>query len=128
MPNIYSISDTTKHKTERWTSRVLRVGVWMSAGLMIVGLFITLISPSSIVPILKNPTLGTLAERMMSLVYDPITLMFAGLVILMFTPVLRVIVAVYGFAMERDWRFVIVSSIVLLLLAGEIIYSIFWKG
>jgi uncharacterized membrane protein len=46
----------------------------------------------------------------------------------MFTPILRVITAVYGFAMERDWRFVVVSSVVFILLAGEIMYSIFLKG
>jgi uncharacterized membrane protein len=54
--------------------------------------------------------------------------MFAGLVMLMFTPVLRVITAVLGFAVEQDWRFVIVSSMVLLMLIGEIAYSIFLKG
>jgi uncharacterized membrane protein len=46
----------------------------------------------------------------------------------MFTPILRVITAIFGFAVERDWRFVAVSSIVLLMLAGEIIYSVFLKG
>jgi uncharacterized membrane protein len=54
--------------------------------------------------------------------------MFAGLVFLMFTPILRVITAVVGFGVERDWRFVFVSTVVLFLLAGEIVYSIFIKG
>ena len=55
-------------------------------------------------------------------------MMFAGLVFLMFTPILRVITAVIGFCAEHDWRFVFVSSIVLFLLVGEIVYSIFIKG
>jgi uncharacterized membrane protein len=66
--------------------------------------------------------------RMFSGSFDPVTLMFAGLVFLMFTPILRVITAVIGFGVERDWRFVFVSSIVLFLLSGEIVYSIFIKG
>jgi uncharacterized membrane protein len=68
------------------------------------------------------------AEQLFSSRFDPVMLMFAGLVMLMFTPILRVITAIYGFAMERDWRFVVVSSVVFILLAGEIMYSIFLKG
>jgi uncharacterized membrane protein len=45
----------------------------------------------------------------------------------MFTPILRVITAVFGFAAERDWRFVIVSSVVLFMLVGEIVYSVFMR-
>jgi uncharacterized membrane protein len=95
---------------------------------MIAGLLIAAIFPLSIMPLLTNPSLGILAKRIISAPFDPITLMFAGLVMLMFTPVLRVITAVLGFAVEQDWRFVIVSSMVLLMLIGEIAYSIFLKG
>jgi uncharacterized membrane protein len=54
--------------------------------------------------------------------------MFTGLVLLMFTPVLRVVTAVVAFASEHDWRFVAVSATVFLLLCAEIIYSILLKG
>ncbi len=128
MPDFISISNDTHHAAERWTSRVLRLGVWVSAILMVLGLLIGAISPLSIVVLPTNPSLGNLVERMFSCTFDPATLMFVGLVILMLTPVLRVITAVFGFAVERDWRFVTVSSIVLLLLMGEIMYSIFLKG
>jgi uncharacterized membrane protein len=128
MPDINFISNDAHHTAERWTSRVLRLGVWISASLVILGLLIATISPSSIMPLPSNPSLSDLADRVFSASFDPITLMFVGLVMLMFTPVLRVITAIFGFAVERDWRFVFVSSIVLLLLTGEIMYSIFLKG
>jgi uncharacterized membrane protein len=128
MPDFISDSKNAQHNAERWTSRVLRLGVWVSASLMISGLLLAALSPSSIVPLSTNPSLGVLAARMCSTTFEPITLMFTGLVMLMFTPVLRVITAVFGFAVERDWHFVVVSSIVLLMLAGEIIYSIYLKG
>ena len=128
MPDFISISNDTHHATERWTSRVLRLGVWVSAILMVLGLLIGAISPLSIVVLPTNPSLGNLVERMFSGTFDPATLMFVGLVMLMFTPILRVITAVFGFAVERDWRFVTVSFIVLLLLMGEIMYSVFLKG
>jgi uncharacterized membrane protein len=128
MPDFISISNDVKHDAERWTGRVLRIGVWVSASLMIAGLLIAAIYPSTIVSFSSNPTLSNLVMQMLSGSFDPVTLMFAGLVFLMFTPILRVITAVVGFGVERDWRFVFVSSVVLLLLVGEIVYSIFIKG
>ena len=121
-------STSAQHLAERWTSRILRLGVWTSAALMIIGLLRAALSPTSIVPLSTNPSFGVLAEQICSASFDPVTLMFTGLVLLMFTPVLRVITAAFGFAVERDWRFVIVSSIVLLMLVGEIIYSMFVRG
>ena len=128
MPDFISISNNVRHDAERWTGRVLRIGVWVSASFMIAGLLIAAMYPSTIVVFSSNPTLGNLVMRMLSGSFDPVTLMFAGLVFLMFTPILRVITAVVGFGVERDWRFVFVSSVVLLLLVGEIVYSIFIKG
>jgi uncharacterized membrane protein len=128
MFDFISDSKSAQHHAERWTSRILRLGVWVSASLMVMGLFLAAMSPSATVPLSTNPSLGNLAERMCSITFDPVTLMFTGLVMLMFTPVLRVITAVFGFAVERDWRFVIVSSVVLCMLAGEIVYSVFMRG
>jgi uncharacterized membrane protein len=128
MPNDRINPNDAHHSVERWTSRVLRLGVWVSASLMSFGLFFAVISPSPIDPLSTNPSLGMVAEHLFSSRFDPVILMFAGLLMLMFTPILRVITAVYGFAMERDWRFVVVSSVVFILLAGEIMYSIFLKG
>ncbi|MGA3285790.1 MAG: DUF1634 domain-containing protein [Bacteroidota bacterium] len=128
MTDFISISNDVRHDAERWTGRVLRIGVWVSASLMIAGLLIAAMYPSTMVAFSSNPTLSDLVMRMLSCSFDPVTLMFAGLVFLMFTPILRVITAVVGFGVERDWRFVFVSSVVLLLLACEIVYSIFIKG
>jgi uncharacterized membrane protein len=123
-----SISNILKHNTERWTGRVLRMGVWTSASLMIAGLIVASIFPSSIIQIFTNPSLSNLVLSIFSGSFDPVTLMFAGLVLLMFTPILRVLTAMIGFIIERDWRFVLVSLIVFLMLAGEIIYSMLVKG
>ena len=128
MPELNFISTNDHYDVERWTSRVLRIGVVVSAALMIAGLLITDFFPSTIVAFSINPTLGSLVIRILSGSFDPITLIFAGLVFLMLTPILRVITSVVGFGAERDWRFVFVSSVVLLLLTGEIVYSIFIKG
>ena len=128
MPNDSINPNDALHSVERWTSRVLRLGVWVSASLMIFGLLFAAISPAPVDPLSTNPSLDMVAEHLFSSRFDPVILMFAGLLMLIFTPILRVITAVYGFAMERDWRFVVVSSVVFILLAGEIMYSIFLKG
>lgn len=112
------------HYVERWSSRILRVGVWSSAALMTSGLLLAILRSFRDVAPEKNPSLDQLLVQLQTFSLEPIPLMFAGLVVLMFTPILRVIAAIAGFAAERDVRFVIVSSVVLLMLAGEIIYSL----
>ena len=43
----------------------------------------------------------------------------AGLLVLLFTPVARVVVSVIGYLRERDWPFVLYTGIVLALLIGS---------
>jgi uncharacterized membrane protein len=113
-----------RYDPEWWTANVLRLGVWTSAAFMIIGLIFAAFQPQSIIEFSANPSLGSLATRFFSARLDPVTLMFAGLVLLMFTPIMRIVAAIFGFSFEKEWRFVIVSSVVLIMLIGEIIYSI----
>lgn len=53
---------------------------------------------------------------------DPRSIIMFGLLLLIFTPVARVVMCVVGFAFERDRMYVVVSSIVLLIL----LYSLFF--
>jgi uncharacterized membrane protein len=46
-----------------------------------------------------------------------------GLLLLVATPVARVALAVYGFARRRDWKFVIISSIVLTVLLYSLVFA-----
>ena len=111
---------------ERWTSYALRSGVWLSSGLMITGLIVAAVFPSSVT--LFNTNLVSLFGRLLAGSIDPVTLMYTGLIVLMFTPILRVITAIIGFAIEHDRRFMAVSLTILLFLTGEILYSILIKG
>jgi uncharacterized membrane protein len=47
-------------------------------------------------------------------------LMQLGLLLLIATPVARVIMAVFGFALERDWLYMVVSLIVLAVLLASL--------
>ncbi len=111
-----------EHLVERWTSRVLRGGVWLSASLLVVGL-ITSATVDEPMVVRHNPSLGEIVRALLSGTPSGEALIFAGLVALMLTPFFRVATALVGFWMEKDRRFVLTSAIVLLLLVGELIYS-----
>lgn len=82
-------------RLERVLGRVLLTGVLASTALLVVGLGIWMGRPSAI---------GA-------------TLLHAGLITLMATPVVRVIVACVEYARERDWLFAAASLAVLCVLA-----------
>ncbi|MBI3787893.1 MAG: DUF1634 domain-containing protein, partial [Ignavibacteriales bacterium] len=52
------------------------------------------------------------------------TLLYAGLVVLMLTPFVRVLAAAIAFGTEKDWKFVGVSLVVLCMLVGELVFSL----
>ena len=121
---------TPEHKSdidrvvEHWVGRVLRTGVWSSAGLMIVGLLLAWFSAGSIQPPSENPAPGQVLRNMLSGSFDPVTLIFAGLLLLMLTPFVRVLTAAVGFAAEKDTPFVIVALVVFAMLLAELLFSL----
>ena len=119
-----SESGSTHHVVERWVGRTLRMGVWGSAGLMVAGLLLAWVSTGSLRPPTENPTPGEVFRSLFAGSLDPFTLMFAGLILLMLTPFLRVLTAAIGFAAEKDRAFVIVALVVFLMLLGELFFSL----
>ena len=114
----------THHLVERWIGRVLRFGVWGSAGLMIAGLISAWFSSSTLPLPTENPAATAVLRNLFSGSVDPATLIFAGLILLMLTPFLRVLTAAAGFAVEKDRTFAIVSFVVFIMLVGELVYSL----
>ena len=90
---------------------------------MALGLALVFLQPSGFHPPASNPPLKELLSSLVAHPFDPSTIMYLGLVCLMFTPVLRVCTAVFSFAAEKDWKFVLVSTVIFLMLAGEIVFS-----
>ena len=109
---------------ERWISWALKIGVWGSAALMAAGLALAWISPSSVRLPGENPRPMDVLHSLASGSFDPVMLMFAGLLCLMLTPFLRVLTAVAGFAAEKDRSFVVVAFVVFAMLIGELVYSL----
>ena len=113
-----------QHPTERWISWTLRLGVWGSAALMIAGLVLVWISSDSVVFPAENPRPIEILHALLAGSLDPAIFMFAGLLLLMLTPFLRVLTAAVGFAAERDKTYVIVALVVFAMLLGELVYSL----
>jgi uncharacterized membrane protein len=87
-------------RLDRAVGRVLNVGVTASSACLAIGLGLSMFG-------------GTAGAARL--------LLDAGLVILMATPVGRVIISVSEYAFERDWVFVLLTTIVLLELLGSVL-------
>jgi uncharacterized membrane protein len=94
------MNDPDSTSTERLLGRVLTIGTRTSSVLLVAGLVTALTV--------------TQATRLSSL------LLQIGLLVLMATPVLRVVVSVGAFAARREWAFVFLTSVVLVLLIASI--------
>ena len=90
--------DHEKLRIERILARCLRAGSILSAGLLALGLGLVALT-------------GAPAAK---------TLVTAGLVALLLTPVLRVLVAALVFAKEKDWLYVAFCLVVLGALAAGV--------
>lgn len=90
-------------RTEEALARVLTIGSRASTAILAAGLAVALFSPASAVAL---------------------WLFTIGLVLLILTPIARVVASVISFAREREWLFVICTSIVLALLIVSIIVAV----
>ncbi len=115
---------TTDAKMEKIISRTLRYGVILSALLMMAGFIAYIFSPSTI-PFPANSTPAALMQFFFTqplhiVMFHPFFLLCAGIIVLLCTPIIRVIVAIVSFALEKDWRYVWISTLVLLIIITSI--------
>jgi uncharacterized membrane protein len=90
-------------KLEQIIRTILKIGVATSSAFLAVGLVWSLTSPGS----------ATAA-----------TLMTIGLLILLATPISRVAASVVEYTVQRDWLFVLLTSIVLLEILASVIAAL----
>ena len=101
-----------EHSVDRLIHYTLLTGVSMSAVLLMVGLFIVLVHGTPRPEVTPSPgEILHLAFRA-----NGVGLIYLGLLLLMTTPIARVIMLIYGYARIGWWRFALVSLLVLLLL------------
>ncbi|MDN5326612.1 MAG: hypothetical protein PWP41_1308 [Moorella sp. (in: firmicutes)] len=103
-----------EYSLDHVVSRVLLAGVLASVVLMLLGMVLLALNPglaqANVLPV----------GQVLKLVphFHPMALIDLGLLVLLLTPLARVIIAGLGFALEGDWLF---ASIALLVLAVLVI-------
>jgi uncharacterized membrane protein len=90
-------------RLEHRVGRLLVVGVTLSAVALAIGLTLFLIGP--------DPRIGT-------------RVIDAGLIILMATPILRVMISVVEYVRMREWFFALITLAVLVVLSVTVFYAL----
>ena len=104
---------------------VLQGGVILCAAIIVFGLFLEFLQPNKFAPQKLQffpQSFGQVWAGL--LVLRPQAVIALGLLLLIATPVVRVAVSIVAFAVERDRRFVVITTVVLLIL----LFSIFYVG
>ena len=109
-------------KLERLVSATLKAGLAASSILMMTGFILAVLGPPSV-----GDTQWRLewlrAQPLSALCVQPAFALTLGILILMLTPVLRVLMTLLTFVIERDWRYVLISATVLLVLAISVLLA-----
>src|SRR5579884_535819 len=101
-------------KTNAIIGWILQGGVILSAAIIIFGLILMAFEPNKFAPqtLLSFPQSFAEVGRGL-LVLNPQSVIAFGLLLLIATPIMRVAVSIMAFAVERDWRFVVLTVFVL---------------
>jgi len=114
------------NRLEMMIGKIMRVGVSIAIVLMVIGMGLTFIKTGDNLAQYREFThLPAIWQGMLAL--QPAAWLMAGLLVLIFTPVLRVVTSIFVFAGVRDWTYVIITLCVLLILIIAIIFG-FIKG
>jgi uncharacterized membrane protein YfcA/uncharacterized membrane protein len=123
--NSHEVSAQAQSGMTKGISWILQIGVMLSAAIILLGIVLLPTRPGGLSPerVLAFPqTLSLLASEL--LVLRPQAVITLGLLLLIATPVVRVAVSIVAFALEGDRRYVVITSIVLLIL----LFSLFLGG
>ena len=97
---------------------VLLTGMFLSTGLFAIGIVLALLHPE-FMPLDSKWILQHYSWH--NVVYgsihgDPISVMMLATALLILTPVMRVVVSIYAFAVDKDFKYVFITSIVLFIM------------
>ncbi|WP_421501506.1 DUF1634 domain-containing protein [Lactiplantibacillus plantarum] len=103
------------HAVEMMIGYILRIGVIVSAIVIIIGMLLMLIQGNGGYANGMEP--HTVADILAGIVaLKPYAVIMLGLFLLILTPTLRVAVSIYAFAVEKDHLYVWITTIVLIIL------------
>jgi uncharacterized membrane protein len=127
---VRTLSQADDTLLDRRISILLRTGMLISAAVVLLGGILLLVRQGSMVPNYhvfhgQPRDLRSLTGIISGAVHGhPLSIIQFGLLLLIATPVARVVFSVIEFALERDYLYVAISSIVLMVL----LYSLIFHG
>jgi uncharacterized membrane protein len=110
--------DALIRRAELVISGVLRGGVLLSAGLITIGVIVYYVRYFTGWGVASAHTIPRSVGAALSAALGghPTGIIALGLLVLLATPVVRVAVSIVAFALERDWTYVAITTVVLLIL------------
>ena len=117
------------HRMEMVMGRLLQVGVLLASVVVLAGGALYLRAHVGVVVNYRTFAGEPADLRSVSGLFrllrtgDPVALIELGVLLLIATPIARVVFAVVGFALERDRLYVAISMIVLAVLMASLLYS-----
>jgi uncharacterized membrane protein len=120
----------TDQRIEMFLGQLLRLGVALAAIVVITGGILYFKSAPATIPDYHEfhgqPKEFTSVRETIqgSAEFQPLAIIQLGLLLLIATPVARVFFSIIGFAMERDWLYIGVTIVVLLLLLHSLVGDI----
>lgn len=116
--------DDRVQNVELFISKALRLGVIISAAIIILGLIMFIATGKSGYPGSSFPT--SLLEIFNGLIMlKPYAVIMTGLLLLILTPIFRVGVSIIAFFKQKDYLYIIITAIVLVIL---VVSFVFGKG
>jgi uncharacterized membrane protein len=103
------IDEHDHRRIDRWVRVVLVWGMVLSVSVMLLGLLMYALSPTGNVEV--DLSLSEIASGIAR--GEPIAVIDLGIVLLIATPLTRVLTALTVFLVDREWRFVLISLLVL---------------
>lgn len=107
--------------------RILLAGMFISTTFFMIGVVLALLHPA-VIPLTSSWIKSQYNFHVFSegLIHgSPASYMMMGTVLLILTPVTRVAVSIYAFFVDRDYKFVIVTSTVFFVMILTIVLSFF---
>jgi len=111
----------TEEKAQTAIAAVLRYGSLLSALVMAAGVGLALLR-GGVTALSSKSSAGALLGQV--LMRDPLGVTELGILLLLLTPVFRVVIAVIGFSAERDTKYVLVALGVLAVMLSSIGYAL----
>ena len=112
---------TEIHRMEAFISRLMRASVLLSGVIILAGLSIYLVTGNDSLPVnMFDPTWMLFGAPF----FSPSHVIFWGFMVLIGTPLLRIILSVAVYAKMKDWEFTTITGIVFVILVVSMILGV----